>query len=68
MLTHLLFKIDDSAKASLVRFTPEEVDVDRIISETDEQEVGKKGTRLHPLALLMVKRANKLTFWIGNEN
>ena len=28
--------IDDSAKASLVSFAPEEVDVDWIISETDE--------------------------------
>ena len=27
--------IDDSAKASLVSFTPEDVDVDWIISETD---------------------------------
>ena len=28
--------IDDSAKASLVNFAPENVDVDWIISETDE--------------------------------
>ena len=30
--------IDDSAKASLVSFTPEDVDVDWIISETDKYE------------------------------
>ena len=29
-------KIDDSAKASLVSFTPEDVDVDWIIYETDD--------------------------------
>ena len=29
-------KIDDSAKASLVSFAPDDVDVDWIISETDE--------------------------------
>ena len=30
------YKLYDIAKASLVSFTPEDVDVDRIISETDE--------------------------------
>ena len=33
---HVPIKIDESDKASLVSFTPEDVDVDWIISETDE--------------------------------
>ena len=33
---HVPIKIDDSAKASLISFTPEDVDVDWIVSETDE--------------------------------